>query len=149
RFAAIFLINLEKTRFQRIPYLVPLGSWTDSKWLRGSANYTGVPGGKVGNTCFGGGDSVNEVMALEPAEVKSGSQVDVEADIVKNLDIPRYHLSIVKYSDCELTSVEDYPMSKSGFVVPKTPGLYFFFIEVDWGKGDNSVGYNFKLKVTD
>lgn len=111
-------------------------------WDTGDANFTGQPGGIIGNTCFG----MNEewIDILRTNIVRPGSQIEFKPAEVPGLDTPI--LKLQRLNQDNTTSV--YPLSQNTMPVPKEEGEYIFILSVDWGKGDNNILYWFKLKVS-
>jgi|GEM_PF-352397 len=110
-------------------------------WLKGDSNFTGKPGGIIGNTMFG----INEdhTNFLMPNLVKPETKLIFTAAAVPGLNNPEYKLHMLDKDNLFLT----YPLNNNAMVAPKEDGEYVFIISVDWGNGDNSISYWFKLKV--
>ncbi|MDD4627114.1 MAG: DUF3784 domain-containing protein [Syntrophomonas sp.] len=110
-------------------------------WLKGDSNFTGKPGGIIGNTMFG----MNEELAdfLEPNIVKPESELIFTAAAVPGLNNPEYKLRMLDKDN----SSSIYSLNKNTMLAPKEGGEYIFILWVDWGNGDNSMDYWFKLKV--
>lgn len=111
-------------------------------WDRGDANFTGQAGGAVGNTNFG----MNEewVDKLRTNVVEPESEIVFKPAEVPGLDIPKLKLQRLNQDN----SGSVYPLHQNTMLVPPKVGEYIFILTVDWGKGDNSIMYWFKLKVT-
>ncbi len=110
-------------------------------WLKGDSNFTGKPGGIIGNTMFGmNGEHTN---LLEPNIVKPESELVFAAGAVPGLNNPEYKLHILDKDNL----VSTYPLNKNTMLAPKEDGEYVLILSVDWGNGDNSISYWFKLKV--
>jgi hypothetical protein len=118
---------------------------TNISWIRSDTNYTGKPGGRVGNTSFGADDFIAD-HALKATNLKPGAIVELHADEVSGLDQPKYKVFIydnTKKSD----KLVSYPLTKNQVAVPKKVGKYLFLCRVDWGKGDNEITYWFKINI--
>ena len=110
-------------------------------WLKGDSNFTGKPGGIIGNTMFGmNGEHTN---LLEPNIVKPESELVFAAGAVPGLNNPEYKLHILDKDNL----VSTYPLNKNTMLAPKEDEEYVLILSVDWGNGDNSISYWFKLKV--
>lgn len=112
-------------------------------WLKGDSNFTGKPGGIIGNTMFGMNEEQTDL--LEPNVVKAESELVFAAASVPGLNYPDYQLYILDKNDLRIT----YPLNENTMVSPEEGGEYVFMLQVDWGNGDNSIDYWFKLKVDD
>lgn len=110
-------------------------------WLKGDSNFTGKPGGIIGNTMFGMNEEHTNL--LEPNIIKPESELIFTAGTVPGLDNPEYELQMLDKDN--LFSL--YPLNNNTMVAPKEDGEYVFILSVDWGNGDNSISYWFKLKV--
>lgn len=110
-------------------------------WIRGDANYTGKAGGKIGNTTFG--LPVEQTDKLTPNIVKPESELIFNADEVQGLNKPEFELQLLNKNKTSFA----YPLTENTMIVPKEEGEYIFFLEIDWGNGDNAIYYWFKLKV--
>lgn len=110
-------------------------------WLKGDSNFTGEPGGMIGNTMFG----MNEehTNKLRANIVKPESKLIFTAAVVPGLNNPEYKLDILDNDNLFST----YPLNKNTMLTPKEEGEYVFALSVDWGNGDNSISYWFKLRV--
>ena len=111
-------------------------------WIRGDANFTGKAGGVVGNTNFGADENVaGKLMATK---VMPGSIIKLKADEVEGLDKPEYEIFLYdKSTKNNLKSIS----GQNEFSAPNQTGEYLFLANVNWGKGDNSISYWFKIKV--
>lgn len=115
-------------------------------WIRSDANYTGKPGGRVGNTAFGADEYIAD-QALKATDLKPGSIVRLDAEEVSGLDKPECKVSIfdkTKKSD----QLVLYPSTQSQLIAPKEAGKYLFLCDVNWGKGDNEITYWFKINIS-
>lgn len=110
-------------------------------WDRGDANYTGQAGELIGNTSFG----MNEewIDILRPNIVRPESQLVFKAAEVPGLDPPRYTLQ--QYSQGRAYIL--YPLQGNIMTAPAEEGEHVFILAVDWGRGNNTILYWFKLKV--
>ena len=112
-------------------------------WVRGDSNFTGEPGGVIGNTLFG----MNEehVDKMNSDTVEPGAELIFIADVVKGLNKPVFELQIMNQNN----TFSPYPINQNTMFVPKKAGEYIFILSVDWGNGDNNILYWFKVLVTD
>lgn len=117
----------------------------DISWIRTDANYTGIPGGKVENTNFGADDYVAD-QALKATDLKPGAIIELHAAEVSGLDHPKYKVFIYDNTNKDDPLVS-YPVTKNQMNIPNKAGKYLFLCNVDWGKGDNEIGYWFKINV--
>lgn len=111
------------------------------QWVRGGANYTGRVNGKTGNTSFG---NLESLQKLKPTIVKPNSLIYFQAEQVEHLNNPKVEMFL---TNDNLSEYENYPITDTEMIVPGKEGLYVFSLSVDWGKGDNSIDYWFKLQV--
>lgn len=111
-------------------------------WDRGDANFTGQPGGVIGNTNFG----MNEehVDILRTNMVQPDSPIVFKPAAVQGLDTPKFKLEQLNQDH----SSSVYLLQQNTMRTPKETGAYIFILTVDWGKGDNNISYWFKLKVS-
>ncbi|NLX02939.1 MAG: DUF3784 domain-containing protein [Syntrophomonadaceae bacterium] len=110
-------------------------------WSRGDSNFTGKPGGIIGNTMFGMNEEHTDL--LKPNTVKPESELVLVAAAVPGLNNPEYKLHTLNKDNL----LSPYPLNKNTMLAPKEEGEYIFVLWVDWGNGDNSIVYFFKLKV--
>ncbi len=110
-------------------------------WLKGDSNFTGKPGGIIVNTMFGMNEEHNDL--LKPNTVKPESELVLVAAAVPGLNNPEYKLHTLNKDNL----LSPYPLNKNTMLAPKEEGEYIFVLWVDWGNGDNSIGYWFKLRV--
>ncbi|RYD05547.1 hypothetical protein N752_09380 [Desulforamulus aquiferis] len=110
-------------------------------WVRGDANFTGQVNGVIGNTNFGYDES--KAILIKPTEVKANTVLSFNADNVKGLDSPKYFVWLLN-SDNKLIP---YTIEEDSITIPHDEGEYLYHLLVDWGKGDNTISYWFKVKV--
>ncbi|GAB6180519.1 hypothetical protein JCM14036_18380 [Desulfotomaculum defluvii] len=110
-------------------------------WIRGDANFTGKVNGVIGNTAFGLEERKTKLM--ETTDLKPNSLIEFNAEEVKNLEKPKYKAFLLN-SDYELNEL---PINKNSIAIPSEEGVYVYNLLVDWGKGDNTISYWFKVKV--
>ena len=110
-------------------------------WVKGDSNFTGEPGGIIGNTMFGMNEEHTDL--LEPNIVKPESELVFAAAAIPGLNNPEYELYLLD----ENNSPAIYPLNKNTMLAPKEDGEYVFILRADWGNGDNSIDYWFKLRV--
>ncbi|MEA1962211.1 MAG: hypothetical protein U9N81_13255 [Bacillota bacterium] len=112
-------------------------------WDKGDANFTGRAGEITGNTCFG----MNEewVDKLKSNIVRPESKLVFKVAEVQGLNTPR--LMLQRFNQDNSTS--PYLLHQNTMISPKEDGEYILILTVDWGNGDNTILYWFKLKVAD
>ncbi len=123
-------------------------------WLRGDANYTGKPNGKVGNTSFGADNNLAD-KALNAEDVKPGSVIELQVGDVQGLNKPAYNILLFDKSR-KVDQLVSYPSNnnqntipgKARITVPNKAGEYLFLCDVNWGNGNNEITYWFKVKVS-
>jgi len=83
------------------------------------------------------------VDKLKPNIVRPESKLVFKAAKVTGLNTPELTLQRLNQDN----SSSPYPLHQNTMLVPKEDGEYIFILSVDWGNGDNSILYWFKLKV--
>jgi hypothetical protein len=110
-------------------------------WVRGDSNFTGEPGGVIGNTMFGMNEGHVDKMISNPVE--PGSELIFVAAEVPGLNKPVFEMQIMNPDN----TFSPYPINQNTMLLPEETGEYIFILSVDWGNGDNNILYWFKVLV--
>lgn len=108
-------------------------------WIRGDSNFTGEPGGVIGNTMFGMNEEHLEQMPTNPVE--AGAELCFMADEVPGLNQPVFQMQILNQNG----TFSSYPINQNTILLPEKTGEYIFILSADWGNGDNNILYWFKV----
>lgn len=125
------------------PNLVIYSETKKIPWIRGDANFTGKVNGVVGNTNFGYDNK--KAKSMNPTEVKPNTVLRFDADQVMDLEKPKYSVWLINKNN-QLVTIN---VAGNSISVPAEEGEYTFNLCVDWGRGDNTITYWFKVKVVE